>query len=113
MKANGSFTNKASSTTTYSYTLQLLSTTSSTKPSCATSGCVTTTNRSLVVLTVVSGSVSLKGYATGPVPTLSWNCSSSSTTRYYWSWLKVNSTVASDVVATPVVSAVALKGAYC
>ena len=113
MKANGSFTNKASSTATYSYSVQLLSTTSSTKPTFFTSGCVTTTSGSLVVLTSTSGSVFLKGYATGPVPTLSWNCASSSTTRYYWSWLKVNSTVASDVVATPVVSAVGLKGTFC
>jgi len=111
LKASGSFTNKASNTATYSYTLQLVRTTSSTKPNCPNStGCVTGTAQ--LLLNSAGGSVSLKAATTGVVPTLSVNCALDSklaTPRFYWSWLKVADSSGNVVAST----SSSISGKYC
>ncbi|CAB4954659.1 unannotated protein [freshwater metagenome] len=108
LKASGSFTNSVTtSSATYSYTLQLVRTTTTTKPSCGTSGCVT--GGSQVRLNTVTSSVSVAAGGIGTIPVLSVKCTTSSTARLYWSWLKVADSSGNVVYST----SSALSGKLC
>ena len=108
LKASGSFKNNATVAATYSYTLQLVRTSTASKPSCTTaSGCVTVNSQ--VLLNKVTSSVSVAKSSTYTLPTLAVNCAAGTTTRYYWSWLKVADS--SGNVVTSVSSYIA--GKYC
>ena len=109
LKASGSFKNNATVAATYSYTLQLVRTSTASKPVCTTAGGCLTSGTTQVLLNKVTSSVSVPKSATVKLPVLSVNCSASSTTRYYWSWLKVAD--ASGNVVTSISSYIA--GKYC
>ena len=109
LKASGSFKNNASTSATYSDTLQLVRTSTASKPSCTTAGGCLTSGTTQLLLNKVTSSVSVPKSATVKLPVLSVNCSASSTTRYYWSWLKVAD--ASGNVVTSISSYIA--GKYC
>jgi len=99
LKASGSFKNTVSASATYSYTLQLVRTSSATKPTCPpVSGCATL-GTTQVQLNQVTSSVTVPKSSTITLPTLSVNCAASSTTRYYWSWLKVADSSGNVVIA--------------
>ena len=108
LKASGSFKNSATVTATYSYTLQLVRTSTATKPTCSTaSGCPTGSTQ--VLLNGVTSSVSVVKSTTATLPALTVNCAATSTSRFYWSWLKVADS-SGNVVAT---SSSYLAGKYC
>lgn len=109
LKAIGSFKNTVSASATYSYTMQLVRTSTASRPTCTTaSGCLSS-GTSQVLLNQVTSSVTVPKSATVKLPVLSVNCSASSTTRYYWSWLKVADSSGNVVVALSSYRA----GKYC
>ena len=109
LKASGSFKNNASTSATYSYTLQLVRTSTASKPVCTTAGGCPTSGTTQVLLNKVTSSVSVAKSSTYTLPTLAVNCAAGTTTRYYWSWLKVADS--SGNVVTSVSSYIA--GKYC
>ena len=113
LKASASFKNAASVTAKYSYTLQLVRTTTATKPTCTTTtGCATISTGSQVLLTAVTSSISLAAFTTGAVPTLSVNCALDAkltANRVYWSWLKVADSSGNVVAST----SSSISGKYC
>ena len=109
LKASGAFKNSATVAATYSYSLQLVRTSTATKPSCTTaSGCLSS-GTTQVLLNKVTSSVSVAKSSTYTLPTLAVNCAASTTVRYYWSWLKVADS-SGNVVAT---SSSYIAGKYC
>ena len=111
LKAGGSFKNTVSALATYNYTLQLVRTSTSTKPTCTTaSGCLTSISGTQVQLSS-SGMrpISVAKSSTATIPSLVVNCTTSSTTRYYWTWLKVADSSGNAVVSL----SSSLAGKYC
>ena len=109
LKAAGSFKNSATVAATYSYTLQLVRTSTASKPVCTTAGGCPTSGTTQVLLNKVTSSVSVAKSSTYTLPTLAVNCAAGTTTRYYWSWLTVADS--SGNVVTSVSSYIA--GKYC
>ena len=106
--AGGTFKNSATATATYFAVVQLVRTSSSAAPSCAVTGCTTTTAMTVLAN---SGTVSYSvgAGATKTTNALSVNCAASTTSRYYWTWVKVSDSAGAYVTK---VSA-GLAGKYC
>ncbi|CAB4954643.1 unannotated protein [freshwater metagenome] len=113
LKASGSFKNSATGAT-YSYTLQLVRTSSpSTKPYCPTvSGCLTSASQTLLSSSGLQ-SISVLKASSVTVPTLAVKCAVPTPTiaanRYYWSWLKVADSSGNVVMSISLF----LAGKYC
>ncbi|MCX6459973.1 MAG: hypothetical protein NTZ03_06650 [Actinobacteria bacterium] len=107
LKGGGSFKSAATVSATYSVTMQLVRTASSTKPACTPAA---NCNTAGTVLTTSTGSYIVAKGAAQTVTALTWNCASQTTTsRYYWTWLKV-----ADASGNAVTSlSLGLSGKYC
>lgn len=108
LAASGTFVNVAAATATYTYTVQLLRSSSSTRPTCPAAGCVTAG-----VVKVVAGRTGTALVKSGGVGTVAASavCALGTTNpvAYYWSWVKIADASGNVVVST----GSPISGRYC
>ncbi len=106
LSVGGSFKNAATVTATYSVTVQLVRTSTAVKPACtAANNC----NSAGTVLNSVTKAYSVAKSATVSLTALTVNCPTSTTTRYYWAWVKVADSTGKVVTALSSY----IAGKYC